>query len=122
MCALLAAKSPEHSVELLPAAVHRATELAEQMRDAIRLRSGSTDPLLKDLVAALEPAATAHERFVTTWAETDMLSGITQDMLEADVCALMRTVASVIRVVADAAATSTTARPAETIVDPPRPA
>lgn len=106
MCALLAAKSPEHSAELLPDAVRRATELAGQMRNAIRLRSGSTDPLLMDLVAALEPAAAAHERFVATWAGTDVLSGFTQEMLEADVCALMRAVASVIRIVADAAVTS----------------
>ncbi|GGM83976.1 hypothetical protein GCM10012275_63240 [Longimycelium tulufanense] len=102
LCALLAAPSPEHSLELLPAAVRRAAELAERLRAAVRLRRRSTDPLLVELVAAMDSAAVAHERFVATWSDTTALSGFTQEMLEADVCTLTDTWASVIGVVVDA--------------------
>ncbi len=86
---------------MLPLAVRRAAELAEHLRDAVQLRSGSTDPFLVDLVAAMDAAADVHERFVSAWSDTAALSDITQEMLEADVCALTETWASVINVVAD---------------------
>ncbi|MGI8313352.1 hypothetical protein [Saccharopolyspora hattusasensis] len=101
LCALLAAISPDDSLALLPSAVRRAAELAEHLRDAVRLRSGSTDPFLVDLVAAMDTAADVHERFVSTWSDTTALSDITQEMLEADVCTLTGCWASVINVVVD---------------------
>lgn len=106
LCALLSAASPDHSLKLLPAAVCRAGELAEQMRETIRLRSGATDPLLVELVAAMKPAADAHERFVSTWSDTTVLSDLTQEMLENDVSALTRMWASVLKVVVGDQATA----------------
>ncbi|MGW4528403.1 hypothetical protein [Amycolatopsis sp. NPDC004378] len=103
LCALLAAASPEQAAVLLPAAVARAADLAAQMRETIALHRRATDPLLAALVAALEPATAAHEEFVATWADTDMLSGLTQDMLETDVHKLMLAIASVIKGLVDAA-------------------
>ena len=99
LCALLAASSPAESLALLPSGVRRAGELAEQLREAVRLRAGTTEPLLVELVAAMDSAAEAHERFVATWSETTVLSELTQGVLEEDVCTLTGTWASVIRVV-----------------------
>jgi hypothetical protein len=101
LCALLATASPNDSLTLLPAAVRRAAELAEQLRGSVQLRSGSTDPFLVDLVAAMDTAADTHERFVSTWSDATALSEITQEMLERDVCALTSRWASVIGVVVD---------------------
>lgn len=113
LCALLAADSPEHSLTLLPAAVRRAAELAEQLRDSIRLRGESSDPLLVELTAAMNAAALTHERFVTTWSQTATLGMITQSALEDDVCGLTSHWASVIGVVARYAAPAKTEPPIE---------
>jgi hypothetical protein len=99
LCALLTSESPEDSLVLLPAAVRRADELAGQLRESVQLRGGSSDPLLVELVAAMKPALTAHERFVSTWSETTTLGMISQAALDEDVCALTRTWAELIGVV-----------------------
>lgn len=106
LCALLAATSPNDSLALLPPAVRRAAELSENLRNAVQMRSGATDPLLVELASAMESAAVAHERFVSTWSDTTVLSGFTQSILEADVCTLTGTWASVIKVVVDSDATA----------------
>jgi hypothetical protein len=101
LCALLATASPDESLAILPAAVRRAAELAEQLRGGARLRAGTTDPFLVDLLAAMGRAADAHDRFVATWSDATALSEFTQEMLENDVCALSRTWISVFEVVVD---------------------
>ena len=102
LTALLAADSPEDSLSLLPSAVRRAGELAEQLRAAVALRSRSSDPLLVELCAQMKAAAGAHEAFVATWSGTADLGVISQSMLDDDVCRLTRTWASMIQVILDA--------------------
>lgn len=55
------------------------------MRLGIELRSGSTDPQLNALVAAMEPSAAAHERFVSTWSNVTTLSDSDEEALKNDV-------------------------------------
>ncbi|NUT53494.1 MAG: hypothetical protein HOV94_40335 [Saccharothrix sp.] len=109
LCALLATSSPERALELLPAAVGRAAGLAARLRGAVQLRSGSNDPFLVDLLAAMGPPAELHERFVATWSDTPALSPMTQQVLEDDVEALIRSWTSIIEVVVDSADAPTTA-------------
>lgn len=91
LTALLDAASAQDCLALLPAAVSRAAELAEKMRLSIQLRSGSTDPLLVALVAAMELAAAAHEHFVSTWLDTSTLSELDEEALKNGVDTLNRT-------------------------------
>lgn len=98
---LLGADSPEGCLELLPAAVARAGELAEQLCRVIELRRGSSDPVIVELVAAVEAALVAHERFVDVWSDVTELGAISQGFLDDDVCTLINTWAGVLRVVLD---------------------